>query len=198
MNDSPPTPSDGVATPLENSRWFADEVHTHDAQLKAYLRGSFPSIRDVDDVVQESYLRVWRRQLKCPITEVTGTVKASVRGFLFRVAKRLAIDLLRRERASPFDPGADFSLLVMTEDLPDAAEVACTRQEIELLLEAIETLPRRCREILVLRKLQGLPQKEIAARLGLSEETVQVQARRGLRRCDAYLRRRGVDRSRSP
>jgi RNA polymerase sigma factor (sigma-70 family) len=63
---------------VKQESWFAEEVHTHDSQLKSYLRSSFPALRDVDDVVQESYLRIWRRQLVRPIAKVTGTVRASV------------------------------------------------------------------------------------------------------------------------
>ena len=36
----------------EQARWFAAEVHAHDGQLRAYLRGSYPAVRDIDDVVQ--------------------------------------------------------------------------------------------------------------------------------------------------
>jgi RNA polymerase sigma-70 factor (ECF subfamily) len=54
---------------------------------------------------------------------------------------------------------------------------------------AIDALPARCREIVILRKIQGLPQKEIARQLGLSESTVQVQASRGLRRCAEFMRK---------
>jgi len=190
-------PSCGAAS-KDQSRWFVDEVHAHDSHLKAYLRGSFPSIRDIEDVVQESYLRVWRRQLDRPILQVTGTFKASVRGFLFRVAKRLALDTLRHERASPIDRTTDLSMAGVVDDKIGVADAVCTRQEIELLLAAIESLPRRCREIVIMRKIQGISQKEIGARLGLSEQTVQVQARRGLRRCDEYLRRHGVGRTAQP
>ncbi|MFM9956267.1 MAG: RNA polymerase sigma factor [Opitutaceae bacterium] len=57
---------------------------------------------------------------------------------------------------------------------------------------AIDSLPARCREILILRKLRGVPQKAIAAQLGLSEQTVQVQVSRGVRRCEEFLRAHGV------
>ena len=44
----------------------------------------------------------------------------------------------------------------------------------------------------MLRKFEGLSQKEIAAHLGLSENTVEVQIGRANRRCEQYLRRRGL------
>ena len=49
---------------------------------------------DVDDVVQESYLRVWKARTTRPIE--------SAKAFLFTVARRLALDFVRRKRRSPF------------------------------------------------------------------------------------------------
>ncbi|MGH7956382.1 MAG: RNA polymerase sigma factor [Opitutaceae bacterium] len=181
----------GVAS-SDASQWFTDEVQIHDATLRRYLRRSFPTIQDVDDVVQESYVRIWRRQMGRPIIAVAGSVKASVKNFLFQIARHFAIDTLRRAQASPIIGVTDLAALSVTEDRPGSNEIACVRQEFELLLEAVETLPVRCREIVTLHKFQGLSPAEIATRLGISEETVRVQARRGLHRCQAFLRKRGV------
>jgi RNA polymerase sigma-70 factor (ECF subfamily) len=84
--------------------------------------------------------------------------------------------------------------LSVVEDRPDAAEKAAANQELMLLAAAIDALPTRCREIVILRKLQGVPQKAIAAQLGLSEQTVQVQVLRGVKRCEKFLRQHGVRR----
>jgi RNA polymerase sigma-70 factor (ECF subfamily) len=154
----------------------------HDSSLKAYLRGSFPTVRDVEDVVQESYLRVWKARAAQPIR--------SVKAFLFTVARRLALDHVRHEHRSPIVGVTDLDQLFVLNRAPDAAEAATRSQEIELLAEAVDSLPARCREIFLLRRIQGVPQKEIAARLGLSEQTVQVQAARGLRKIEEYLSRR--------
>ena len=162
------------------SRWFAAEVHPHEPVLRSYLRGAFPTVRDIDDVVQESYLRLCRRQLVRPI--------ASARAFLFQVARRLALDTARHERASPFQEVAEHLRASQPDEACDVAATACTREEIELLFAAIDRLPARCREIVILRKIEGLSQKEIACRLDLAETTVQAQASRGLRRCAELLR----------
>lgn len=178
----------------EQARWFSEEVHAHDASLKRYLRRSFPAVRDVDDVVQESYLRVWRRQLVRPISAVSDSVTASVKGFLFQVARRLAVDKLRRNRSSPIESATDFSTSTVIDGRADTRETACTQQEFELLLEAIDTLPARCGEVIVMRIVRGLSASDTARAMGISEETVHVQTRGGLQRVQEALRRRGIDR----
>ncbi len=119
---------------------------------------------------------------------------ASVKGFLFQVARRLAVDTLRRSRSSPIEVVTDFPPSSVIDGKADAHEAACTQQEFELLLEAIDALPARCREVIVLRKIRGLSPAETAQTMGISEETVHVQARRGLQRVQELLRRRGVNR----
>lgn len=168
----------------DKSQWFAEEVHPHESSLRAYLRGSFPAVRDLDDIVQESYLRIWTARATQPIR--------SGKAFLFRVARNLALDFVRRRKNSPVDTVQDLSAFPAIEEGPSAAEAACTNQELAILAEAIDSLPGRCREIVVLRKLRGISQKEIAAQLGISEQTVQVQAARGIRRCEKFLRQRGI------
>src|SRR5580693_2470646 len=63
------------ASSVEQIRWFTEEVHPHEPSLRAYLNGSFPTVRDLDDVVQESYLRIWQARAAYPI--------GSARAFLF-------------------------------------------------------------------------------------------------------------------
>jgi RNA polymerase sigma-70 factor (ECF subfamily) len=168
----------------EKARWFVEEVRPHENSLRSYLRGAFPAVRDVDDVVQESYLRIWRARTQLPIQ--------SAKAFLFKIARHLALDRVRRERISPIIAVTDFGALTALEGRPDAADAACLSHDTMILAQAIESLPPRCREIVILRKLRGVSQKDIAAQLGISEQTVQVQAARGLKRCEEFLRKRGV------
>jgi RNA polymerase sigma-70 factor (ECF subfamily) len=172
---------------MDQARWFAEQVHPHDSSLRAYLRGSFPKVRDVDDVVQESYLRVWRsrcaREIGCG------------RAFLFRVARNLALNLLQRDRIVPVDTATDPAVLSLVDEQPGPAERACVEESTRQLAAAIDALPPRCREIVILRRIHLLSQKEIALRLGISEQTVEQQVARGVKRCGEYLARRGVVRS---
>lgn len=184
----PPTTNPTPATPAESaaslSRWFADEVQPHDADLRSFVRGSFPREREVEDVVQESYLRLWRARAAQPIR--------SARALLFTIARHVALNRVARGRISPEVAVGDLAALPAVAEGHDAAEAAARRDTLRLLAEALAVLPPRCREITILRKLQGVPQRDIAARLGVSEKTVEEQVSRGVRRCEAYLRARGV------
>lgn len=168
----------------DQTRWFSEEVHSHESSLKAYLRGSFPLVRDVDDVVQESYLRVWKARLRHPI--------ASTKSFLFQVARHLAIDVVRRRQSAATDSLGDLAALPVIEDKPDAVDRLCYDEKIEFLASAFLNLPPRCREIMILRKLQGTSNRDIADRLGISERTVENQITRGMKLCRDYLEQRSV------
>lgn len=172
--------------PSEHRRWFADEVQPHDSALRSYVRGSFPAVRDVDDVVQESYLRIWRSKATEPIR--------CARAFLFTIARNIALKSVLRQRSSPEVVVGDLAALGIVAEGHDAAEAAMKNETLLLLIEALATLPSRCREITVLRKLKGVSQKEIAARFNIAEKTVEEQVARGVKRCEDYLRKRGVTR----
>ncbi len=179
----PPTMAEPSAS-CEQTRWFTEEVQPHETSLRSYLKGSFSTVRDVDDIVQESYLRLLKARTAHPIE--------CARAFLFRVARNVAINLLNRERVSPIDAVKDIDSLLVVEDGLNAAASACAREELLLLAQAIDSLPARCREIVILRRIKNVSQKEIAARLGIAEATVEVQVVRGVKRCGDYLRRHGV------
>ena len=178
------TPSTEEAASVDHTRWFAEEVRAHEPALRSYLRGAFPAVRDVDDVVQESYVRVWRRQARNPIK--------SAKAFLFTVARRLVFDHLRHERRFPIEGVGDVESLGISDTRADAAECMGDGEKMELLIAAIDALPGRCREVVILRKLQLVPQREVAERLGISEKGVEIQLARGLGRCRAYLQARGL------
>jgi len=69
---------------------------------------------------------------------------------------------------------------------------------LQLLIQAIQSLPDRCRQVVTLRKIYGLSQKETAARLDITENTVEVQSAIGLRKCIEFFRHRGYGRVSRP
>jgi len=68
-------PSTATAAPsLEHARWFHEEVQPYEEKLRAYLRHRFPTIRDVDDIVQETYARLFRAFIRGGTTTEQGEV----------------------------------------------------------------------------------------------------------------------------
>lgn len=168
----------------EHADWFAEEVQPHESSLRSYLRRVFPSLPDVDDLVQESYARLIR-------AKQAGRISYA-KAFLFTTARNLALDLFRRRKIIPIDAVADISEELAAEDGPDSAETLNRQQELHLLSEAVQALPDRCRQVLTLRLLYALSHKEIAADLGISEHTVKAQLAKGMKRCAEFLMERGV------
>lgn len=156
----------------------------HESSLRSYLRGVFPSLPDIDDLVQESYARLIRAREKGSISHT--------KALLFTTARNAALDIFRRRKVVLIEGVSDLTKFAVIEDRPDAAEAVNRQQELALLAEAVRSLPERCRQVLTLRLLYGLPHKEIATRLGISDQTVKAQLAKGTRRCADYFEQRGI------
>ena len=81
--------------------------------------------------------------------------------------------------------------LSVVDDAVGVPEALAHAEDFRILLRAIESLPERCRQVVTLRKIYGLSQKEVATQLGVSEATVETQGGIGLRKCIEYFRRHG-------
>ena len=167
----------------ELGQWFAAHVQRHEAMLRAWLRRRFDSGVELDDIVQEAYVRVLRAREGGPL--------ASPKAFLFATARNLALDRLRRHEVSRTELLGEIDSLHVLDEREGIPETLARTQELALLTQAIQSLPTRCRQILTLRKLYGLSHREIAARLGLSESTVSNQITIGIEKCTDFFAEHG-------
>lgn len=168
----------------EVSRWFATEVQPHRPALRAWLLARFPTLPDVDDIVQESLTRLVQAREVSPIR--------SARALLFTMARNLALDAVRRQRVVAFEPITDDTDPAVLTDAADVVASVTKQQELELLTKAIQSLPERVRQIFTLRTAYGLTQKQIAEKLGVSESTVEKQMAAGIRQCATFFSRGGA------
>lgn len=168
----------------ETSSWYQEHVQPHEPSLRAYLRSSLTSASDVDDVMQDTYARILKMRQQAEIR--------STKGLLFAVARNAVRDLIRRRAVAQHEPITEMPPSAVLQDKADVVEFVSRQQEMALLADAVRSLPTRCREVLLLRKIQGLSQKEISARLGISENTVETLIAKGTHRCRDYLRQYGV------
>ncbi|MBP8255999.1 MAG: RNA polymerase sigma factor [Opitutaceae bacterium] len=148
--------------------------------LRAWLQSRFPHF-DPNDILQDAYLRVLQAREK-------GTLR-SPKAFLFAVARNLALDQVRRRQSGDANDLVRIDLLDVLDETADVSETVARNQELELLTQAIQSLPDRCRRIFTLRKVYGLAQSDIARKLGVSEHTVSAQLTIGLHKCTEYMRR---------
>lgn len=170
----------------EQTRWFSEHVHPHEPALRAYLSKRFPSLPDHDDLVQETYARILRMGDPSRL--------AHPKAFLFTTARNAAIDLFRRSHARPqtCETGTEDVTELLLDAPPTPAETMERRQRRENLTEALRALPERCREVMLLRYLDGCSSKEIAARLGISLGTVKGHLLKGVRDCARFFEARGL------
>jgi RNA polymerase sigma-70 factor (ECF subfamily) len=157
----------------------------NEAALKRYLRRFIRSREAADDLAQEAFLRAFAAE--------TGHMIEAPKAFLFKVTRNLALNELARQASVSIEPLGDFEGQAVLEDNSQAAadDVVDSRERIRLLARAIATLPPQCAKVFILRKMQDMSQKEIAARLNISVRTVENHVALGLTRCRAYMRAHG-------
>jgi RNA polymerase sigma factor (sigma-70 family) len=149
--------------------------------LRAWLQSRFREETDLDDILQEAYLRVLKAHGE-------GRLQ-SPKAFLFAIARNLALDRLRRRQVARTEPLVQNEQWDVLFDDDNVAETVARNQELELLTEAIQALPDRCRQVFTLRKVYGMSQADIGKKLGISEHTVSAQLTIGVHKCTEFMAR---------
>lgn len=168
------SPASGEAIGMDDlEAWFVREVLPLEAVLIQYLSRGARSKADVEDLRQDLYERV--------CTAARQGLPNPTRPFVFTIARNLLINRVRREHIVPFDTVENIEELNVAIDEPAADRVVIARQELRRLQAAMEKLPQRQRDAIVMRKLGGLSVPEIAQRAGTAERTVRHNLAEGVR-----------------
>jgi RNA polymerase sigma factor (sigma-70 family) len=159
--------------------WFVEQVLPLEAALERFIRRHCSGADDVSDLRQEVYVRVYdsARRVRPLLTKP----------FVFMTARNLLRDHARRARIVSIEAVADLEALNIVGEEVAADRVVSARDELRRLQAALDKLPPRCREVVVLRKIQGLPQRDVARLLGITEDTVERQVSKGVRALAAAL-----------
>jgi RNA polymerase sigma factor (sigma-70 family) len=168
----------------ERHEWFLNQIFRHRMALHRYL-GKFTSgAEDLEDLVQETYVRVYA----LPDYHAVDSPKA----LLFRIAHNLAVERARRQRTQATDSMADLEPLNVYSTEAPADEQIDARSRFESFCAAVDRLPPLCRRVFVLRKVYKLSHAEISEVLGVSHSTIEKHVAKGLVRCRDYLRELGM------
>ncbi len=167
------------------SKWYEHHLKPHEAMLRAWLRSRYQMEHEIDDIVQESVLKVMEMQRKRELV--------SPKAYFFATARNAALMRLRKMRVRSQIALADFEDMdIMDEQALDVAQETIRSEELEMLTRAVQLLPTRCRQVITLRKIYGMTQKQIAEQLGISENTVESQIAIGTRKIGEYFDRHEI------
>jgi len=149
---------------------LTDYVTKHYAGLRRRLTRLLGNGDLAGDALQDTWLRLHAKEDgEAPIQSPSG--------YVVRMAVNIAVDIQRRQtRSVPFEEVE--ALMEQADSAPNPAQAAETRSDLQAVLKLMERLPERRRKILMLVRLEHMPQKDVARRLGISKSIVEHELRR--------------------
>ncbi|EGD60764.1 RNA polymerase sigma-24 factor [Novosphingobium nitrogenifigens DSM 19370] len=128
---------------------------------------------EIDDIIQESYA----------VLADMESVEAirHPRAYLFQVARSVIVRHVKRARVVPIHAVEDISQFDRADAASSPEQVAIDRDQLGRLAKAIGAMPPKTQQAFVLRRVEGLSQREISTRMAISENTVEKHISRGLR-----------------
>lgn len=160
------------------------EFESSKTALRRYLGRFFRRPPDVEDLLQETFVRAYAAEARGPIL--------MPRAYLFRVAKHVSLNEIARRKNSDTHSVEDFDDpdVVGSGNQPGVEQEVDGRRQLALFANAVAALPSQCRKVLVLKKIEGLSQREIATRLGIAESTVEKHLAKALLLTRDFMARR--------
>ena len=156
----------------ERGRWLARNILPHEPLIRARLHQLHVQNLDIDDVVQEMYARI----LSVSSLE---TIRYP-RQYAIQTAKSIIIDHIRHSKVVSIISSGSLEQLNIAVPEVSTEERLVFQEEIQEIANALAQLPTACRETMILRRIEGLSQKETAQRLKISEKTVEKHMARGV------------------
>ncbi len=172
----------------ERALWLSRHVLQHEPALRAWLSHRRIAGLEIDDIVQETYARL------ITVESVEGITNA--RNYMFQAAYSVMVSHVRRSKIVPFQAVSDLEQLGAAADYSPEDQTA-DRDELHRLAKAIATLPGKVRDVFVLRRVDGLSQRDVAHKLGLSESTVEKHMSRSIYLLMTLISRSGNDMARA-
>lgn len=153
--------------------------------LKLRLTRRLGSADLADDALHEAWLRL---QAATPAEPVRAP-----RPYIFRIAYNIALKRLLGERGTVTLDAAR-EALDLRDDAPDPGEVLEARSDVAVLMQAVEELTPRRKQILLASRLEGVSLRELAERFGISQRMVERELRHAVLHCAQRLDRKVVRR----
>lgn len=157
---------------FERLAWFKATILPHEASLRRHLRGGGAHASEIDDLVAEALARAYQ------VADWSRIDRG--RSYLFSIARNLLMDAARRNKVVAFETFADLEVLNLVDYRASVEAAVIAWEELRHLQGAVDRLPARAREVLLLRRVEGLTSNEVAERLSLSVSTVEKHFSRAM------------------
>lgn len=156
----------------QRARWIARNILPHEAELRRSLKRRAPNGFEIDDIVQEIYARL------AGLASVDHI--HNPRSYMFRMASGVMMDYVRHQKVVPIHIVEDLDAAGAVSIDPSPEVVVLHRDQLSQLARVFAKLPPRVAEVFRLRRIEGLSQREVSHRLGLSESTIEKRMARGV------------------
>ncbi len=159
----------------------------NESAIRRFIGRYCSSAQDVEDFTQETFLKGFAAEMRTEIRDP--------KAFLFQIAKHTALADFRKNKRSPTDRLEDFggAELILDEGQSSAIDELDGRKKLAVFAKAVAHLPPKCRKAFLMRRMDGLPYKQIANRLNISVSAVEKHVTAGLLKCHAYLKEHGFE-----
>jgi RNA polymerase sigma-70 factor (ECF subfamily) len=152
--------------------WFCREVLPHEAGLMRFLGRRVGNVL-AEDIRHDIYVRVLESaEIQRP---------TSPKAFLFKTARNLLIDRARRDRIVSIESVEDLDGLNVLLDEASPERTVSGRQQLQKVSIILGRMSKKSRDVLLLRRIEGLSQREVAQRLSITEAAVEKHVYRALR-----------------
>lgn len=163
---------------------FSDIYKTYHPRLVRFACDFLPCREDAENLVHDCFLELWKNFDH--VDEINN-----INAYMFRLVRNRCLDFLKHlvhEKAYEAHAVAEFKAREGALDLMSDSEVIAGEM-MAIVKAEVDSLPKRCREIFLMSRVDGLSHNEIAESLGLSVNTVGVQLGIALRRLRAVTDR---------
>jgi len=164
--------------------WLTIHFLPHEAQLRSMLRRVCVSAAEIDDVIQETCYRIL-------VLPDLGHI-LNPKPFVFRTAKNIVLDRIRRDAVVSIDTMANLDELEIADSAPSPERVVFAREELKWVFGLIGNLPDRCKSVFRARRVHGMSQNETAETLGLTDSVVEHEMMRGMRLMSDMISKHGM------
>ena len=159
---------------------FQDIYKKYYAELCRYALKFVFTPEDAEEIVQSAIVKIWERK-------DTLNAIANLRQYLFRMVHNDCLNYLKHlQTKENYKNKAELALKLIEVETSDSLTIKELENDID---DAISSLPEKCREVFVLRRMEDLSLKEIATKLDISPKTVEVFITKALKHMHKKLQK---------